>query len=47
MTFNLEAGNKRMQRLAESQGSQDLLVLGSPSMRTSASSPRPCSTKEA
>jgi hypothetical protein len=47
MTFNLEAGNKRMQRLSESQGSQDLLFLGSPSMRTSASSPRACSTKEA
>ena len=46
MTFNLEAGNRRMQRLSESQGSQDLLFLGSPSMRKSAFSLRCCSTNE-
>ena len=47
MTFNLEAGNKRMHRLSEPQGSQDLLFQGLPSMRKSPSSPKPCSIKEA
>jgi hypothetical protein len=46
MTFNLETGNRRMQRLSESQGSQDLLVLGPPSVRKAASAQRCCSTNE-
>jgi hypothetical protein len=39
MTFNVEVGTRRMQRLSESWRRQDLLFLGSPSTRQPASFP--------